>query len=667
PLFLLFSVLAAVPVIIHFFNRSRLKRIPFPTLKFLQPATKKLLKRFKLLHLLLLILRVLIVVILSMAFARPLWRGYKQSPKGQMTVILIDNSYSMSYRMSNQTALEVSKELARKITGHINGQVAVGVINEKLRILHPFSVNKDEISRKIDSVSQSAYSTNINSALYELMNRLDSNIETETMRNIIIFSDFNKDSFKEKFESGYFRDNRLLFIDTASGRNNIWLEDMNIRTVYEDMPVLIKADVGSTHACEVKASLFISGNKINQKSIELIKGSSLEFRHMFSNPGYYPVRIQIESAGSDDMLELDNVYYSAIDVRPRIAVLIVDGSPGYTLMAGESYFLAKAVSPGSYRTPIYARVVDPRELDRVDTDRYAVLLLLNVKLDAGIINSIWKFSDQGKGIGVFAGENIDQKTYNRMLSTLIPIRILSAQPEHPDKKFALKISGRFKDIFSQSPEIRIGSYYRTAANTSLKPVITAADDPLLWFYTPDKIVKRKVAFCSTTADMSWNDFPLKTTYPAFIQELIIGLADTDNTEKGSYVVGQIISGMDSASSDIKVITSEEFGIADIVRQSDLNQAEYPGHYSWVDSGRIESVNLNLQSNESELNNLGREEIKDIFKTADIDYVPFSQNMYKDILRILKGHEKSSLFLFMVLIFLIIEESLRKYLHYHDER
>ena len=71
PLFLAGLAALAVPLIIHLINRERREVVPFPSLMFLQRIPYRSVRRQKLRHILLLVLRCLALAILVMAFARP--------------------------------------------------------------------------------------------------------------------------------------------------------------------------------------------------------------------------------------------------------------------------------------------------------------------------------------------------------------------------------------------------------------------------------------------------------------------------------------------------------------------------------------------------------------------------------------------------------------------
>lgn len=98
---LLAGGLAAIslPILFHFFRRTPRDRMKFSTLMFLAPTPPRVTSRSRLENLPLLLLRAAILVLLAVAFGRPLWRQLLEDqsdvPVGSRTVLLIDTSASM--------------------------------------------------------------------------------------------------------------------------------------------------------------------------------------------------------------------------------------------------------------------------------------------------------------------------------------------------------------------------------------------------------------------------------------------------------------------------------------------------------------------------------------------------------------------------------------------
>ncbi len=637
--FLWFAALAAVPVIIHLLNRTRLRKVKFSTLRFLQPATKKVLKRFKLLELLLLLLRMAIILFLTLSFARPVWKGYVGKHEVLYNVILIDNSYSMECRIGKGNALKLSRELAGQLIKELAGQFAVGIINNGLEKLHPFTDEKKVLMERISSIKRSPLTTDILKAVQETIAVL----KTENIKkNIIILSDFNNDGFKDPApapRSGVKLNDthgiKFLLIDTCPGAKNLWIDKVTADSSYTGIPTKIKTLLNAKDAAEVKVSLIIEGQKRNHKLIEMSKSKEVEFNYTFKKQGLHQGRIEIESSSECDRIDIDNIYYFHAHTRPKIKILIVDGNPGYTLMGGESFFVARALTPGNYETPLTVRIVNPHELKSIGIDTYEVMLLLNVKLEEDIIKIISDFSAKGSGTGIFLGDNVEYNIYNRLLSSLMPVEITKIKPVEINKEVKLKVSEKFKNVFAASGKVKLGAVFQTRSDTMKKPDISINDElPLLWLYSPGKLIRGRVALFTATADMDWSNFPLKSSYPAFIHKLVLYLASTVKSDSDYLEVGQVIPG-------------------------ELSSTELPGNY--VINSKIYSVNLNSKDGESDLNQLSFYKIKKLFDEQDIYYIPYSGNLHNEIIKRISGKEKSEIFLIGAFVFLILEEFLRKFL------
>lgn len=119
--------LAAAPVLIHFLNLLRHKKVPWAATRFLVDVDSKSTRKLKMLRWLLLLLRVFILVFLVLALSRPLFRGWLErwdwgAPKN--TLVLLDRSASMAARSPDGTsprdqALAALKELSATRGGRV--------------------------------------------------------------------------------------------------------------------------------------------------------------------------------------------------------------------------------------------------------------------------------------------------------------------------------------------------------------------------------------------------------------------------------------------------------------------------------------------------------------------------------------------------------------------
>src|SRR5262249_27322766 len=99
PLFLVGAAAIGFPIIFHLIRRTTREQTPFSSLMFLLPSPPRLTRRSRLEHILLLLFRCLVLCLLALGFARPLFKQTVQGdyPSGpaRRLVILVDTSASM--------------------------------------------------------------------------------------------------------------------------------------------------------------------------------------------------------------------------------------------------------------------------------------------------------------------------------------------------------------------------------------------------------------------------------------------------------------------------------------------------------------------------------------------------------------------------------------------
>src|SRR5579862_2276260 len=102
PVFLGALALVGIPLLIHLIRRRKLKVVHWAAMEFLLQSQRKQKRRLRIEELILLALRMLIVALAALAFARPVLRALGVPLLGQnarvYAVIVLDNSFSMDQR-----------------------------------------------------------------------------------------------------------------------------------------------------------------------------------------------------------------------------------------------------------------------------------------------------------------------------------------------------------------------------------------------------------------------------------------------------------------------------------------------------------------------------------------------------------------------------------------
>lgn len=119
PLFLAALAAVAIPLVVHMLSRRRVPVFYFSSLRFLRASDRRSMKRVSLRRILLMLLRMSAVVLLALAFARPVVKGDIASlfPGGgsRAGCILLDRSYSMGVEADEGTLFDAAKGRVREI------------------------------------------------------------------------------------------------------------------------------------------------------------------------------------------------------------------------------------------------------------------------------------------------------------------------------------------------------------------------------------------------------------------------------------------------------------------------------------------------------------------------------------------------------------------------
>jgi len=121
PLFLIATLAAAIPVVLHMIHRQKAKELPFSTLRFLRLSVEKTRRRKRIHDVLLMVLRAAVLLLLAMGLARPtltslssLWGGADTA-----VAIILDNSASMGMVDQGQVRFRTALGAAEQIVGQL--------------------------------------------------------------------------------------------------------------------------------------------------------------------------------------------------------------------------------------------------------------------------------------------------------------------------------------------------------------------------------------------------------------------------------------------------------------------------------------------------------------------------------------------------------------------
>ena len=320
-------------------------------------------------------------------------------------------------------------------------------------------------------------------------------------------------------------DARITFIRMGGANQdpNIAIKELKLAEgeAVVGMPLRLEATISnlSGQPGSSLVQLFLSGVKKDQKSIALKAGEDgkVYLELSFDRPGWVNGEIRL----SGDRFPPDDLFYFPLKIRDKVRVLVVDGDPRASLRAGESYYLVNALQPGGAEdSPFLIRVITEEEMTSHDMRPYDAVFLLNVAKPQG--SKLIPFLESNRPVFIFLGDRVISEEYNRI--PLFPWRIREIKEAGTSKPEGItQIEGDFESLRSFSgptgESLRKASFYRTFKIDGGKGnLLTLGNgDPLL---VAADISKGKVFLFTSSADLDWNDLPLKAAYLPLIQGLL---------------------------------------------------------------------------------------------------------------------------------------------------
>ncbi|HED05466.1 MAG TPA: VWA domain-containing protein [Ignavibacteria bacterium] len=333
---ILFGLLAAsIPVLIHLFNLRKLKKVEFSTLAFLKELQKNKIRKIKLKQWILLVLRVLIILFLVTAFARPTLKGVAiggtTSAAKTTAVFILDNTFSMSVINSKGSYLNQAKATINKLLSQLQegDEAALVLVSDHWKKPPKTTGNLTQFKKEINNVRISDASGTLNNAIIKAGEILSNSQNFN--KEIYIFSDFQAGRLYNPgslSDLGKILNNkiRLYTFDYSSKKIfNLGIDDIKLNTQILEKDKPVDFSITLTNYSEQKAnntvvSLYINGKRSSQQSVSLTPGQSkiLSMQAVINATGFVNAFAEIED---DDILQ-DNKRYINFYIPKEIPVII---------------------------------------------------------------------------------------------------------------------------------------------------------------------------------------------------------------------------------------------------------------------------------------------------------------------------------------------------------
>lgn len=558
PLFLAVGAAAAsLPLIIHLLNRERARRLVFSTIRFIKMSHQANVQRHRLKQLLLLLMRILILALLGLAFARPF---FATSPATtgvtggvRNIVIVLDTSYSMGYLDTFDRAKKAVIELANDLQP--TDTSALIFTNSRAKAVKPLDTEHRQIQTAVTSAQLTNHTTDYLDAIQSADELLG---EAEIGRKQIYFvSDLQRVGWESFVDTDKLSpDVEIAFIDvSAKELSNLAITGISVPQVVldEQKPVQVVVRVqnfGEQTVEGLPVKLFIDDNNVGTATLDIEPNDVMD--------ALFPVRFRTEKIYTGyatlpgDHLEIDDRRYFRLQSLKSIKVHSINGEPGRRDYESETFFLEAALQTGNQIVPI--DLTQSRQLPSAsEISKYDVIILANVeKLTGAEARSLKTFVGAGGGLIITAGDRMDLDAYRSALGAgeepLMPCNFVQPVGDALDRdQFSIlatldydhPIFHPFKD--PNHGDFGRGRFYRYIQAVPLKDstVLASFDDgsPALF----EKVYGSGRVLCFTsTIDREWTDLPIHGVYLPFLYETIKYLALRRTEERPDYRIGDLV-------------------------------------------------------------------------------------------------------------------------------
>jgi len=526
---LLFGLAAGIlPILIHRLTQRKAFPRKFSAVRLLLQSQQVTAKPQRLKHLILLALRILAVLGIVFMMARPLLThpGIAALRSEGAKVIILDNSLSMGFREQGGERYDLAKKAAKEALIGFEGEVAiiptVDVQTAQTAAKGVQWRETEEALKELETIPFSFGRGDPASALGLAYQRLK---DLKTSKQILILSDMARGDWEalDLSKLGVVSDAEVTFL-RIGGRNrdpNFCVKSVSLIEGEAVVGAPARLEVGISNLSEKSETkliqLFLSGIKIDQKSIDVKAGEDgkVYFELFLEKPNWIDGEVRL----SEDRLPSDDIFYFPLKVREKVKVLIVDGDPRTSLKASESYYLLNALRPGGLEnSPFLVRVITEAEVASVDLRPYDAIFLLNAAKPYP--SRLASFLELGRPVFIFLGDRSSPGEYNAF--TLLPWRIGELRDlGQKSERIAQMDPGHdaLNSLSRGSESLKSASFRRYfKIEGSTRNLLTLGNqDPLL---VEAEIGKSRLFLFTSSADLDWNDLPLKAAYLPLIQGLL---------------------------------------------------------------------------------------------------------------------------------------------------
>lgn len=648
PWFLIGLLSIAVPIYLHLYHRKTPIRKEFPSLRLIRLSVEFVARRRRMKNLLLLFLRLLVVIFLIMALARPFIGQSASAGASSATpaafVVLLDNSMSMGASHQGISLFNTARSRALEILDQMQSgdKATVGLLNDPGQLLFPqLTWDRDALKKSLANAPLSMAGTSIYSSLLPALKLL---VPLQTYRRAIyVVTDMTETAWKpliEKYKLSEVDKGIDLIMVPVGGAapENMAVTGLEIVAPVvmsgRKVPLRVKIANYANRARNARLVISINGERKFEKEVELAPDSEKqsEIKLNFSKVGMNSLSAAVQA----DSLAFDNERFLAVRVFEPCRLLAIkpESAPGQ-VENREDLFLKFALNPlnRSKENNFNVESRSAAEAANLDLQRYAAVFVINQRsLSPELIKRLSSYLLDGGSLLWFLGDKVDPDWYNRHLidelggEYLLPARIFKRVGNAVSKSVAYQMTDLdfghpafslfSRDGNGDPGRASVFEFFQVRPNPAA--LLLSRMSHGLPGIVEEKRGQGRSMLVTFNADTSWSDWPLKPTWLPFLHQALISMVTARDLNLGSVRPGMPVAATLNRTQAKKITMrlpdQKEVSVSTSENGSGLlhftsRETDQPGYYQlFADDQLITAFAVNPPPEESRLDRINLREV-----------------------------------------------------------
>jgi len=525
PWFLAGALAVGLPLWVHLIRREQAIKLPFSSLMFLRRIPIKSMSRQRLKYFLLLSMRMLIILLVALAFARPYFPWMTGPLVGggseRHGVILLDNSLSMQYGDRWERAMAAAREAIADFRDGDEAQIVT--FSSEFQVLNLATSDKASLRAALEKGATPSAATTSYSQAFRAVERIAE--DARRPLSVVLISDMQKAGLAGAAQTALPVMADFQVVNVAEGEAPNWtIEGVRSRPAvyrsrYPDRVVVQLRGYGTQDSTkEVTFSLL--GRVIQRKTVGVpASGVATVVFEGFDVPlGQNPAQVAVTP---QDRLPVDDTFYFTLERREPNRVLFLRE----TGAEAELYYLRSSLAAET-DSPFLIEARSPADARSVPLREYAMVVLSNVqRLPGELAGELREFVRQGGGLLTTAGSN-SSPALEMQLGDLWPGKTLEKRMMTRDGE-RLVLLGEFdrdhpvfRDLREAGADslrsVEVYAYLRMEAGGAAILKYSNGDPALI-----EKTVgEGRVLLFTSSFDNVWSDFPLHPIFLPLAHQLV---------------------------------------------------------------------------------------------------------------------------------------------------